>query len=410
MSSARSVTRQGALFIPALPPPSAREQSPISTLPVELLGKILHWTYDKPGGYFCRQDMSKAALVSTAWRDPALERLWRTVEVDLPGEVERIARTSRGTTYRTKTVRFLAEESAGWIERFLGRLVGVEALEVGACVGLAPFFLGLPSLSGLTQLHLDLLLGPEMVDDLILPTRLTYLSLGPDVTSTKLLLALLFSSSDTLETLALEDCSELDIAVDADGEPDIPLPPAHAPILPSLNLLRFNYTSSDVANALMSRSPNLRRVECRADSGYKNLDWLKAILESVPSHLETLVFTDLRDKDSYRRSIIALTNRLEAGPWEGLRDIIFSAPEARVRGIEGGDALLNRLARRTPPVTITFKYRPFYGHLNTSNDGSADGDVSSESEESDSDNSAWETHSDESDGSEEDDSEESDSD
>ncbi|KAK4690496.1 hypothetical protein P7C70_g9566, partial [Phenoliferia sp. Uapishka_3] len=131
-----------APYLSALPPGDSDVPSPISTIPREILGYILDQTSTSPGQAF-RNTMRSAALVSTTWRDLAMERLWKELIISTLDQALSIAATPRTICYPTTLLEIALEgEYVGLLEPVLGRLTGLKELVTrGTAGGLAPFFL-----------------------------------------------------------------------------------------------------------------------------------------------------------------------------------------------------------------------------------------------------------------------------
>lgn len=83
--------------------------------------------------------MIRASLVCKAWRDPALERRWRSILITSVSALQNLATVDRAK--RTNEISISCPKAAGHIERLVTQLRGVDRLEVASCAGLAPFFL-----------------------------------------------------------------------------------------------------------------------------------------------------------------------------------------------------------------------------------------------------------------------------
>ncbi|KAK4703799.1 hypothetical protein P7C70_g2420, partial [Phenoliferia sp. Uapishka_3] len=344
-------------YSPPLPLQDATTSSPISTIPTEVLARILRSTFSAYGTKECRQTMTRCALVSATWCPIAQECLWRRINVTSTQKSISLARTPRTTMYPTHTLLFSPHEAAGLIERVLSNLCGVEELVMrGERQELVPFFLEAAALRNLTILHLDSMSGIRNVDFLTsLPKQLHTLSVGPSFTCPALLTALISASSQSLKRLSLHEC----INIRPHNESDSTLPS-----LPLLEAATFNNATSDFACPFTTSSTKLKFVHISTDRGKGEdvsivVDWLDdldfADDDSPAVGTDELIITSKKLQPIGVRE--AIIRNLASESWIDFRALTFSATEKEMSRTPGAVALFRRLKNRSPPIEITYSYQ-----------------------------------------------------
>ncbi|KAK4697575.1 hypothetical protein P7C70_g8190, partial [Phenoliferia sp. Uapishka_3] len=308
--------------------------------------------------------MRRAALVSTAWRHLAQERLWRGINIDSPLAVVQLVTTPRDTVFQTRVVQVAVDGACELIGRLLSVLRGVKVLVVTdpAGVPLFPYFLEAHSMKHITKLHLDFATSYDSAFNFLnsVPTHLETISLGNSFDSLTLVLALLDASRCCLQSLEFQQCNSLMWPWVEDPES---FSNDFIPLLPSLVLAQFCPPVFFIMELILRNGTELQILHLDLGTGLDYdgaviLDWLQGFNDRnqeeearFPAIQLTLTQDQGTDASYYFDVIVEL---LESKTWPALRYLDFSISRDDMLEVAGAAEFIDNLEKREPPVMLRF--------------------------------------------------------